>query len=126
MITALYAGILAVLMVILLFRVIRMRLKYKVGLGDGGISELTQAIRVHGNFTEMVPLLLILMMVMEIGDISATFLHSFGIAIVLSRIFHIIGLSQSSGTTKGRFIGTVIAITLLLIGGLTCIYTFSM
>ncbi len=125
MITALYAGILAIFLVILVFNVIRFRLKNKIGLGDGGIPELHQAIRVHGNFTEIVPVLLILMVIMEQSLISPAFLHIFGITIVISRILHFIGLSQSAFRSWGRTAGTIIAMLLMLVGGITCIYVFA-
>ena len=49
-ITGLYAGLLAILLVVLSFNVIRFRLKHRVGTGHGDVSELDKAIRIHGNF----------------------------------------------------------------------------
>ncbi len=57
LITALYAGILAV---VLGFRVGRQRLKNEVSLLHGESPELLEEIRRHANFTEAVPLALIL------------------------------------------------------------------
>lgn len=125
MITALYAGILALFLIVLVMRVVRLRWKHKVGLGDGGVPELNQAIRVHGNFTEMVPVLLILMLIMEQGLLSPLFLHIFGILLVISRLLHMMGLTSTPLTSRGRFIGTIIANLLLLIGGIACIYIFA-
>ncbi len=125
MVTALYAGILAIFLVILVLRVVRMRIKNKIGLGDGGIPELHQSIRTHGNFTEIVPILLILMVIMEQSLFSPLFLHLFGIGVVLSRLLHFMGLKESSFRSWGRTSGTILAMILMFIGGLTCIYIFA-
>ena len=54
-ITAVYAGILALMLVMLGILVVKNRYRAKVGLFDGGDEQLGQAIRVHGNFAEYLP-----------------------------------------------------------------------
>ncbi|MAF68605.1 MAG: hypothetical protein CMH25_04590 [Micavibrio sp.] len=124
MITALYAGLAALFIIILIFRIARMRMKHGVGLGTGNVRELEQAVRVHGNFMEMVPMLLILMFIMESANISPLYLHIFGCLIILSRILHFWGLTKSHETSAGRFLGTILALGLLFVGGLACIYIY--
>ena len=48
-ITALYAGLAALLLVFLSWRVVQARQRAGVPLGDGGDAVLTQRIRVQGN-----------------------------------------------------------------------------
>lgn len=65
-ITSFYAAVLALFYVVLAGLVIRQRFKHRVGLGTGKDVELLQAVRMHGNFAEYVPLLLILVALLEL------------------------------------------------------------
>ena len=60
-VTALYASLLALVFLGLSFNIIRLRRLLRVGVGDGGEKELSKAIRIHGNFSEYMPLALILL-----------------------------------------------------------------
>lgn len=124
MITGLYVGILAIMMALLVVNVVRKRFKNRVGLGDGGVDELQQAIRIHGNFTEMVPMILIIMVLFEMLLFSPLLIHVFGIVLVLSRVMHFLGVSKTPYSSKGRVIGTSMALLLLVIGGLLLILHF--
>ena len=104
-ITGLYASILAFVIIGLGYRVVRLRRKYRVGVLDGGHHELTQAIRIHGNATEWVPLVLILFACAESLQLSPWALHALGIALVIARILHILGLRRTVGRSFGRYAG---------------------
>jgi hypothetical protein len=106
-ITALYAGLLGLLYLALCWQVVDHRRKGRVGLGTGGNPDLERAIRVHGNFAEYVPLFLVLLLLAELGGAAAWLLHALGAVFLVSRIGHAYGLSRSSGTTRGRFFGTL-------------------
>jgi uncharacterized membrane protein YecN with MAPEG domain len=108
MITLLYAGLCALLVLVLAVRVAMWRLSHKIGLGDGGDSELLRRVRVHGNAVEYLPLCLILLGGMELNGFSRPLIHGFGIALVLSRLAHAWGLSRSSGTSAGRIAGMAV------------------
>jgi uncharacterized membrane protein YecN with MAPEG domain len=108
-ITALYAGILALLIVALAGRVTAIRRSAAVSLGDGGSELLVRRIRVHGNATENIPIGLLVMLVLELNQASATLLHGLGIALTVGRLAHAQGLSGSPGTSVGRFLGTVVS-----------------
>ncbi len=125
MITGFYAGLLGLWLVFLILSVVRLRWKYRVGLGDGQEQELTRAIRIHGNFTETVPMVLIMMGLMEYAQgVPAAVLHAFGVALVLSRVLHWQGLSRSSTTSIGRTAGTATINLLLATGAVVLIFTF--
>ena len=113
-ITALYASLFGVMCVMLMVVVIRLRRGLKIGLGDGGNRDLQQAIRVHGNAIECVPIFLLLLAILEINHGSATLLHVFGTAFLFARILHAWGLYVSSGASVGRVTGTAITMTLLV------------
>jgi hypothetical protein len=114
-ITALYASLLALLLLTLSFRVIRLRLKHKIGIGDGEQQSLAAAIRVHGNFIEYIPLALILLGAYEINGAESLWLHIFGGALFTGRILHAVGLTKTIGTSVQRQLGMVITFLVLLI-----------
>ena len=91
-VTAIYAAVLGLLLLALAARVTLRRRGARVGLGTGGDSTLERAIRVHGNFTENVPL-----------------------ALVVGRLLHALGLSRQSGTSFGRFWGTLLTWLAILV-----------
>ena len=124
-VTALYAALLSVLLTVLILRVARLRLKLRIGVGDGGNAELQRAIRVHGNFTETAPWALIMMMVMETTQaLPETGLHVFGAALFLSRGFHAWGLTHQAGLSFGRSGGILVTMALFLIGAAACLWRY--
>ena len=114
-ITALYAGLLALLLVALSIGVIRLRWRYRQGLGDGGHRALARSVRVHGNFIEYAPLGLILVGLLELAGVPAWMVHALGMALVLGRVAHGWGLSQSDGPSVGRAIGMFLTFAVLIL-----------
>jgi len=114
MITLLYAGLCAILVVILAVRVAYWRFRHKVGIGDGGDRELLKRVRAHGNAIENIPLALILLGGMELNGYNGAVIHGFGAVLFVSRLAHAIGLSRSSGTSAGRFAGSLFTWLLML------------
>ena len=106
-ITGLYASLLGLLCIGLAFNIIRLRLQFKVGSGDGGNEALEKAIRVHGNFVEYIPMALLMLGIYEINGASPFWLHTLGAVLFLGRVLHAIGLSKTSGVTKQRQIGMI-------------------
>ncbi len=114
-ITALYASLLVLVFLALSFNIIRLRLKLKVGVGDGGQRILTKAIRAHGNFSEYIPLALILLASYELSGANTVWLHVLGATLLIGRVLHAVGLNKSIGTSHPRFIGTLSTFFVLLI-----------
>lgn len=113
-VTALYAGILGLLLVALSLRVVIVaRVGAQIPYGDGGENELTPVIRSHGNFIEYVPMALLLIGFVEFTGTSNTLIHGLGIALVIARVLHAAGLKANQGPTFGRVAGA--AITWLVI-----------
>jgi len=117
-ITSTYAGLFALLFVVLSFRVINFRRR---GLADANNPEhwrLERAIRGHGNFAEYVPLILLLMALGEFGKAGPLSLHFVGIALLIGRLCHGIAFSTEKGIFQFRTIGTVMTMTALISAGL--------
>jgi len=106
-VTALYAGLCALLLLLLAGLVVNQRRITKVGLGDGGNEALARAMRVQANFVEYVPMSLLLMAVVEVNGIPPKWLHMAGVVLIGSRLLHAWGFSHSSGESFGRMAGTL-------------------
>jgi uncharacterized membrane protein YecN with MAPEG domain len=104
-ITALYAALSGLLILVLAGLVSRHRMQSGIVLGDGGYEPLQRAIRVHGNATEYLPLTLILLLLFEINGGSTVLLHGFGLALIIARVLHAYGLYRTSGNSLGRSVG---------------------
>lgn len=96
MISSLYASLLALVFLVLTARVIKLRKSLKISLGDDGNDYLQRAIRAQGNFSETVPLALLLIILAEANNLSPFFVHLCGITLLLGRIFHAYGISQKA------------------------------
>ncbi|MBU1620017.1 MAG: MAPEG family protein [Gammaproteobacteria bacterium] len=115
-ITSFYAAILALIYVVLAVLVIRQRFKCRVGLGTGKEPQLLQTVRMHGNFAEYVPFLLILVALMELQQSPVWQLHLVAGLTLAGRVLHAVGLWQSSGTSVPRFLGMISTFAALIVG----------
>ncbi|MFT3733059.1 MAG: MAPEG family protein [Hyphomicrobium sp.] len=85
-ITALYTGILALIVVAMGINVTIYRFRYGVMIGDGGQNVLRRMVRIHGNTVENIPLCALLMALYEIDGGEKMVLHASGIALIVGRI----------------------------------------
>ncbi len=113
-ITAIYASLLAILYIFLSYRVAQNRIRLKVGLGTGQSQELERAVRIHGNFAEYVPFALLLLAFFETGGGPWWAVHAAGAGLLIARVLHALGLTQTSGRSAGRFGGVVVTWLILL------------
>lgn len=121
-ITPLYAGLLAILFLILSVRVVQGRRgKGRPSLGDGGDAGMLRRIRGHANFAEYVPLILFMMAVLELGGLRGSVLHALGATLVLARVLHAYALSFTAFNTFGRFWGALLTFVVLMFAGLLCL-----
>jgi len=114
MITLFYAGLCTLLVVFLAMRVVHWRFTRKIGIGHGEDRQLERRIRVHANAVENLPLALILLGGMELNGYDDRIIHAFGATLLVSRVAHAWGLSHNSGTSRGRFLGTLFTFLLML------------
>lgn len=104
-ITAFYAGLSALLLVVLAARVAVQRLRARVGVGHGGDPVLARRARAHGNAAEYLPIALLLLLVLELLAIAPRWLHVFGAWLLIARLLHAYGLSTTEGRSFGRMTG---------------------
>lgn len=113
MIAAAYAGLLGLIFLVLTVRVVTRRAAVKATLGTGGDSLLERRIRAHGNFIEFVPLVLILMILLEMQNVSIWIVHLVGVCLVAGRVIHSVNISREAESLAGRIVGMLLTLTAL-------------
>jgi hypothetical protein len=93
-ITLTIAGAAAILHVWLSLRVSRLRRPLKIGIGDGGNEILHRRIRAHANFSENVPLTLVLLGFVELATGGSLWLWGAAILFILARMAHVFGMDR--------------------------------
>ena len=116
-ITSLYAGLLALLYLAISSWVVRVRMQQKVYAGDKGDPVMANAMRVHANFAEYVPLALILILLAEMQGAPALALHGLGAALLLGRMMHAAGMARLPHIAPLRGGGALLSFLVLLFGG---------
>lgn len=102
------AGALGILLFVLSYRVVQMRLSGKILIGDGGNEAMLYRQRAQANFTEYVPLVLILLGLIEgsfAGDTPLT-VWAAGLVFIVARVLHAWGMTITA-PNKPRIFGTV-------------------
>lgn len=120
-ITALYAGLLTPLFLILSLRVIRQRRDARVALGPGEDAELLRRMRVHANFAEYTPFTLVCMALAEVSTTPAAVLHTAGLLLLVGRYVHAYGVSRSPERIPVRVLGMVATFAAITIAGAACL-----
>ncbi|BCQ35408.1 MULTISPECIES: MAPEG family protein [Erwinia] len=92
MVSALYVVLGTLFILKFLLDVVRLRRQYRVSIGDGGVSDLQLAIRIHGNAVENIPIALFLLVMMEMNGADIWMLHLLGLFFFFGRLMHAYGL----------------------------------
>ena len=104
-VTALFSSILFFLFYYLAKNVIQIRRKNKITIGFGKNKELEQAIVAHSNFSQYVPLGLIMMACMELNKIHFSIIFIAGICFTYGRIIHAKSFLKKTMDLKQRVQG---------------------
>ncbi len=114
-ITSLYAGLCALLFVVISLRVIFVRRANRVSLGTGGNDVLERRMRAQGNAAEYMPIALILLVAAELGGAPDLLLHAFGAVFLLGRMMHAYAFSFTDGHMGFRVSGMHLTIWPIMI-----------
>lgn len=66
----------------------RLRGKYKVSIGDGGVKHLVRILRGHANAVENMPMFFVLMVIGALLGMPALAAHLLGIVFTIGRVMH--------------------------------------
>jgi uncharacterized membrane protein YecN with MAPEG domain len=121
-VTAIYAGLLALIAITLGTRVGIRRGKLGVSLGDAGDPALTLNNRRHLNWIEHVPIAIILIGIIEANGAPKLMIHVLGGLLVLARIIHPVGLNAESMAHPLRFLGAMTTMLVTLVAAVFAIW----
>lgn len=120
-ITAFYAGLLAVLFLVLSLRTIAARRAARVEIGAGEDRELLRRMRVHANFAEYAPFALLLMGLAENLAAWPWALHATGAMLLAGRLIHAYALSQEPHILRLRVLGMALTFAAIGAGAILCL-----
>ncbi|WP_295892028.1 MAPEG family protein [uncultured Vibrio sp.] len=112
MVTALYASLLACIMIFLSVQVIKQRRANKIAYADGEVESLKIARSAQSNATEYIPITLIMMALFEYNSGPLLLIHSLGVIFILGRILH--AKAILSNTFPGRKAGMMMTFGVML------------
>ena len=119
MITPVYAALLGILLIVMSVRVIRVRRREKVAVGEGESVELLRAMRAQANFVEYVPLTLLLIFFGETLGAPGLFIHGLCVVLLVGRAIHGFGVSQVRENFRFRVFGMICTFLTLCSASLT-------
>ena len=114
MITAACASLLTLLYVYLSIRIISIRRGKQISLGTGADKQLERAIRVHSNFSEYVPLSLLLILMLELQSVNYLIVIFLGLLLLVGRCIHAYGVSQQQEDFRLRVYGMILTFMTLI------------
>lgn len=112
-VTAVYAALSALLLVLLAVRVIGRRQTARIALGTGGDRDLEQRVRAHANAAEYIPLALILLGLAEGLGAPALALHALGLLLLAGRGLHALHLSGALPDLRWRVVSMSLTFTMI-------------
>lgn len=119
-----YAAIFALIYIVLAVRVARVRGEVATPIGSGGDPRLERAIRAHGNFAEYVPFALLLLGWCEMQRTSIYALHLLCLLLLVGRLVHAYGISQTDEKMFWRATGIALTAIVMIIAAAILIWDF--
>ena len=114
MITPFYAAIIALLFVGLSVRTLLLRRRAGIAIGPGEDPKLARAIRVHSNFSEYVPIALLLIFFLESYTNTKIWIHGLCVSLIVGRLSHAYGVSQINENYRFRVFGMALTLGCIL------------
>jgi uncharacterized protein len=110
-----YAAILAFIFIFLSARVIVARRQFQVRIGAGGHHVLERRIRVQGNFSEYVPITVILLTFMELYGGTKWLIHVLCVTLILGRSLHAYCVGRTDEDIRHRRVAMIMTFGVLFI-----------
>ena len=81
--------------------------------------------RVHSNFAEYVPLTLLMIYLVEVTGAPPLWVHGLGISVLLGRVSHAFGVSQTQENYVFRVAGMAMTFTPLIVSALRLLWVYA-
>ena len=116
--TAPYFTALGLIAVMNSIRIVQLRRRHKISLGDGGNVLLLHASRAFGNFMEYAPFGLALLLGLEFVQAPVWLLHVCGGSPLIGRILHSSAFMKESISMSGRTVGMILTYFSLIVSSI--------
>lgn len=113
LITPIYAIPLTLILLVLSIRIIIERRTEKFAYGNNDSKRIEAKIRAQGNWSEYVPITLLLMLLAELQSAPAFVIHATGLALLIGRLLHGYGMSFNPKFFVGRVYGMLLTFAAL-------------
>lgn len=118
-VTAVFAAVTGLLLLVLSFQVVRFRLKYRKGMGITDDRDFEAAVRAHANLVEYAPLGLIMLGLAELNGVAGGLIYWVGMTLVVGRVLHAWGMINGrGGPHKARMLGIIMTWLAILVTAL--------
>src|SRR5690554_5279245 len=108
-VTAVFAAVIGLLLLVLSAQVVKYRYKYRLGMGVNDDPGFEAAVRAQANLVEYAPIALIMLAIAELNGVSGSFIYWTGMALVTGRILHAFGMIKGHGKSHwARFSGILL------------------
>jgi len=122
-VTAVFAAVLGLLLLVLSGQVVKYRLKYRKGMGVNDDVEFEAAVRAHANLVEYAPIGLIMLAIAELNGVASGLIYWTGMALVAGRILHAWGMINGKGSPhKARMVGILLTWLAILVAALLLLW----
>lgn len=113
MITAIYAGLVALLYLALSYNVILARRSRKVSVGDGDDKLVRKRMRTQANCAEYGPIAIVLLLLAEMQGMPGWLLHLLGVMLLAGRLSHAYGFGSTPQVVPFRKIGMYLTFAMI-------------
>lgn len=124
MTTPFYAIFFAILFLVLSVRAILARRGARIPIGARGNKTLERAMRVHANFAEYVPFILLLAAFAEARGTASGVIHGICLVLLAGRLCHAWGVSHENEDLRLRVPGMMLTLASLIGATLTLIISY--
>ncbi len=117
LVSALYGGILGLVLMAVSLRVSVMRIRLGISASDGSEATLARAVRLQGNFVEYAPMAVALLLMLELQGAPGWSLHMIGLLFLGGRVLHGVGFTSTPQRGGLRKWGMIATYASLLVAG---------
>ncbi len=115
-ISAVFAAVLGLLLIVLSLLVVRYRLKAKKGMGVTEDKGFEATVRAQANLAEYAPTALIMLAIAELNGVPSALVYWTGMGFVVGRLLHAFGMINGRGRTHiARFLGIILSWLAMLV-----------
>lgn len=121
LVTPIYAGLIALLFLVLSFRVVLGRRAHKVSYGDGGNKDLLKRMRAQANCAEYAPVGVILLLMAELQRMPPWLVHAAGATLLAGRLLHAYGFGHTPQIVILRIWGMYLTVGMIALTAIATI-----